>query len=76
MKGVILSINPAVALVDISHALPRRTFARAHGAGRGDAWFPAETIHVAVVDPGVGTARRLSTPASASSIIWPRTTGC
>ena len=60
MKGVILSINPAVTLVDISHAIP------AQDVGRGalvledtTPWFPADTIHVAVVDPGVGTERSI-----------------
>src|SRR2546427_4971224 len=58
MKGVILSAVPAATLVDITHAVPpgdvrsgayllRRTWHR----------FPPGTIHLAVVDPGVGTER-------------------
>ena len=60
MKGVILGINPAVRLVDISHEIPPQDVR--HGAvvlAEATTWFPAGTIHVAVVDPGVGTDRRL-----------------
>jgi S-adenosylmethionine hydrolase len=59
VKGVILGINPAARLVDLTHAvLPQdvRTGAELLAA----AWrvFPRGTVHLAVVDPGVGTARR------------------
>lgn len=58
MKGVILSINPDARIVDISHSIPSGdilsgSFCLA-GAYR---YFPAGTIHLAVVDPGVGTER-------------------
>ena len=57
MKGVILSINPAATIVDISHAVPAQDIARgALVLEDTTPWFPADTIHVAVVDPGVGTA--------------------
>ena len=57
MKGVILSINPAATIVDISHAVPAQDVARgALVLEDTTPWFPADTIHVAVVDPGVGTA--------------------
>ena len=60
MKGVILSINPAATLVDISHAVPAQDITRgALVLEDTTPWFPADTIHVAVVDPGVGTARSL-----------------
>ncbi|HEU4766749.1 MAG TPA: SAM-dependent chlorinase/fluorinase [Pyrinomonadaceae bacterium] len=59
MKGVILSINPHATIVDITHEIPAQdvaagafTLLAAYEA------FPAGTIHVAVVDPGVGSARR------------------
>jgi S-adenosylmethionine hydrolase len=58
MKGVILSINPAVTLVDITHDIPAQDVRR--GAVVLDdvaERFPDDTIHVAVVDPGVGTQR-------------------
>jgi len=59
MKGVVLSICADVTLVDLSHDIPPhdvRAGARALAACH--AYFPAGTIFVAVVDPGVGSARR------------------
>jgi S-adenosyl-L-methionine hydrolase (adenosine-forming) len=60
MKGVILSICREVALVDISHAVAPQNI-RQGAVVLADATpvFPSGTIHVAVVDPGVGTARRI-----------------
>lgn len=58
MKGVMLTICPEVTLVDISHHVPPRDVA--HGAfvlGSAYCYFPAGTVHVAVVDPGVGSSR-------------------
>jgi S-adenosylmethionine hydrolase len=60
MKGVILSINPAAVIVDITHDVPHQDVKR--GALVLDdvtERFPPETIHVAVVDPGVGTDRAI-----------------
>ncbi len=58
MKGVILSINPDVTLVDVTHAIRAQDIrAGALALEETTRWFPAETIHVAVVDPGVGTSR-------------------
>jgi S-adenosyl-L-methionine hydrolase (adenosine-forming) len=60
MKGVMLGINPAVRLVDLSHDVgPQDVSYGAVLLAETTTWFPAGTIHVAVVDPGVGTARRL-----------------
>jgi S-adenosyl-L-methionine hydrolase (adenosine-forming) len=60
MKGVILSIHPAATIVDISHDVPPQDIRRAALLLDAAAyWFPPETIHVAVVDPGVGTDRAL-----------------
>ncbi|MGA2255867.1 MAG: SAM-dependent chlorinase/fluorinase [Thermoguttaceae bacterium] len=60
MKGVILSLNPAVMIVDISHAVGAQDVARgALVLEDTTPWFPDGTIHVAVVDPGVGTARSI-----------------
>jgi S-adenosylmethionine hydrolase len=60
MKGVILSIAPSVTLVDVSHEVPPQDVrAGAILLAEVIPWFPAGTIHLAVVDPGVGTARRL-----------------
>jgi S-adenosyl-L-methionine hydrolase (adenosine-forming) len=60
MKGVLLSINAESRLVDITHAVPPQDI-RWGALVLGDTagWFPPGTIHVAVVDPGVGTTRRL-----------------
>lgn len=59
MKGVIAAINPAAIVIDLTHAIPAQQVSLAAVAldDSIDA-FPAGTIHVAVVDPGVGTARR------------------
>jgi S-adenosylmethionine hydrolase len=60
MKGVILSINGAANVVDISHAVPPRNIrAGAIVLAETVHWFPPGTIHVAVVDPGVGGKRRV-----------------
>jgi len=58
MKGVILSINPAVTLVDLTHDVPAQDIQRGSLALDDVAErFPDDTIHLAVVDPGVGTDR-------------------
>jgi hypothetical protein len=59
MKAVILGIAPAARIVDISHEV--RPFEVTDGAyviAQAARWFPPKSIHVVVVDPGVGTARR------------------
>lgn len=59
MKGVILSIAPGVRIVDITHAVPpHNVTAAAYALQRAVPYFPPGTVHVAVVDPGVGSARR------------------
>ena len=59
MKGVILSINPAASIVDITHEIaPHNIRAAAFNLLASYEDFPAGTIHVAVVDPGVGSDRR------------------
>lgn len=60
MKGVILSIHPAANIVDITHSVPPQDVRRgALVLDETTPWFPAGTIHVAVVDPGVGSSRRI-----------------
>jgi len=60
MKGVILSINASVRIVDVTHAVAPQDVARAAAILEEIALaFPAGTVHVAVVDPGVGSARLL-----------------
>ncbi|NIO09382.1 MAG: hypothetical protein GTO40_15770 [Deltaproteobacteria bacterium] len=59
MKGVILGINPKVTIVDLSHGIPPQDImAGAMVLSGAVPSFPAGTIHVAVVDPGVGSERR------------------
>jgi len=59
MKGVILSINPNARIVDITHGVPRGDiFAGAMVLRATCPYFPANSVHVAVVDPGVGTTRK------------------
>jgi len=59
MKGVILSINPEVNIIDISHGvLAHDILDGALTIGQTYKYFPAKTIHIVVVDPGVGTNRR------------------
>lgn len=59
MKGVILSIAPDVRLVDLSHQIPPQDIRRAAFLLMNAVpYFPPDTVHLAVVDPGVGTARR------------------
>ena len=59
MKGVALGICPEATLVDISHEVPAHdVLAGALELAAAYRYFPAGTIFVAVVDPGVGSARR------------------
>lgn len=60
MKGVILSINPAANIVDVTHSVPPQDVRRgALVLDESTPWFPNGAIHVAVVDPGVGSSRRI-----------------
>ena len=59
VKGAILSVNPVAAIVDITHEIPPQDVeAAAFTLLATYQTFPQGTIHVAVVDPGVGSARR------------------
>lgn len=68
MKGVILNLNPKAVIVDICHSIePRNVLQAAFILGTAYAYFPEGTIHLAVVDPGVGSRRKaiiLKTPAA------------
>jgi hypothetical protein len=68
MKGVILSINPEANIVDICHTIkPQNIAEAAFVLSTAYPFFPSGTIHVVVVDPGVGTERRaiiLKTPTA------------
>jgi S-adenosyl-L-methionine hydrolase (adenosine-forming) len=60
MKGVALGINPHLHLIDLTHEIPPQDILRAaYIWNDAIAAFPPETIHVGVVDPGVGSERRI-----------------
>ena len=59
MKGVILNINPQANVIDLTHDIQPQNIRQASFVlGVNYPYFPPHTIHVAVVDPGVGTERR------------------
>jgi len=59
MKGVILGINPFVRIVDITHDIsPQNILEASLAIEMSFSFFPRGTIHIAVVDPGVGSLRR------------------
>jgi S-adenosylmethionine hydrolase len=59
MKGVIAQIAPAVRVIDLTHQIPPHNVAAARfNLMAAYSYFPTGTVHVAVVDPGVGGGRR------------------
>jgi S-adenosyl-L-methionine hydrolase (adenosine-forming) len=73
MKGVILSRAPQARLVDLTHDIgPQDVLAGALVLRHATPYFPAGTIHVAVVDPGVGGSRRpLCVETTAGLLVGP-----
>lgn len=73
MKGVLLSQAPGVVLTDVSHCIPAFDLeAAAYVIWAGTRHFPSSAVHLAVVDPGVGTARRaLAMEAGGSFLVGP-----
>ena len=60
MKGVILSLNPRARIIDLTHEIPPQQIEQgALTLADVALLFPRGTIHVAVVDPGVGTKRAI-----------------
>lgn len=60
MKGVILSLAPDAAVVDLSHQIPPQNVKRAYLLlQQSYTYFPPDTLHVAVIDPTVGSERRI-----------------
>lgn len=60
MKGVILSRFPGARIVDLAHDIPAQWPPEAgFWVSRSYSWFPAGSVHVAIVDPGVGTEREI-----------------
>lgn len=59
MKGVIYSVAPDVNIVDLTHSIaPQNVLEGAFAVWRAYSFFPQDTVHMFVVDPGVGTKRR------------------
>ena len=59
LKGVILSISPGCRIVDITHQIPPQDVrAACFALSTAYAYFPKGTIHLVIVDPGVGGKRR------------------
>lgn len=73
MKGVILGICPAARLVDLSHEVaPRDVLEAALVIESSARFFPRDTVHLAVVDPGVGGQRRaLAISAAGQCFVGP-----
>ena len=77
LKGRLLHARTAFTLIDISHDVPPHDIrAAAWLVGQGCPAFPSGTLHIVVVDPGVGTARglvwaRLGTPESHQEFLCP-----
>lgn len=71
MKGVVAAIAPDARLVDVTHLVPPHDVASGRFRLLSVApYFPPGTIHLAVVDPGVGTARRAVAIRSASGLYF------
>lgn len=68
MKGVILSINPEAKIIDITHSIePQNILQAAFLVNTVYRYFPKQTVHMAIVDPGVGSERQaiiLKTPSA------------
>lgn len=77
MKGVMLARCPGVSLVDLTHEIePQRIEAAAFWLGQAYGWFPAGTVHVVVVDPGVGSARHAVVVRAARQLFVGPDNGC
>ena len=60
MKGVILSVNPSAQIIDVTHGIePQDIMGAAYLINAAYRYFPLRSIHVVVVDPGVGSDRSI-----------------
>jgi len=77
MKGAVLAVNPSAQLVDLSHTLPPQDLRSCSFFLRSCVpYFPAGTLHVVVVDPGVGTERALLCVETGSQLLLVPDNGC
>lgn len=69
LKAVLLARAPGLAIVDLTHAVPPQDVSvAAFFLARSRAYFAPGTVHVAVVDPGVGSARRILVACDAGQV--------
>lgn len=77
MKGVIAGISPQCRVIDLTHGIePQAILAARFNLLASYGYFPAKTIHVVVVDPGVGTQRaalaaEVASPAGVQTVVAP-----
>jgi S-adenosyl-L-methionine hydrolase (adenosine-forming) len=77
MKGALLAVNPRAQLVDLSHCLPPQNLRACSFFLRSAIpFFPRGTLHVVVVDPGVGTDRALLYVATGGQQLLVPDNGC
>ncbi len=70
MKGVIAGVDPSLPVIDITHDVPAQNiYAASYCLKNAYKYFPEGSVHVAVVDPGVGTSRRPLAIELASGIL-------
>jgi S-adenosyl-L-methionine hydrolase (adenosine-forming) len=59
LKGAIAQVNPKLVIIDLTHHIPPQDLGSARfNLANAYPYFPAETVHIAIVDPGVGGQRR------------------
>jgi len=85
MKGVVLTLCPEARLVDITHQIePQDVFQAAFTLEAAYAYFPKGAVHVVVVDPGVGSRRKILAAAAGgyfflapdNGVLWPALRTC
>ena len=77
MKGVILSVNPFAQIIDLTHGIePQDIMGAAYLINASYHYFPKGSIHVVVVDPGVGSDRSIIAVPAGGHFFLRRITGC
>lgn len=72
MKGAIAQVNPQLTVIDLTHQIPPQNIAAARFAlSTAVPYFPVGTVHLAVVDPGVGGQRRATAIAVGTDLTQP-----
>jgi S-adenosylmethionine hydrolase len=77
MKGVMLSVNPAAHIHDLTHSIPPQDLRHAaHFLAGSVPYFPPGTVHVCVVDPGVGSERAILLVEIRAQLVLVPDNGC